>query len=165
MAAALALAAGACSPTLNWRDVRAASGVVALQFPCRPDSLERQVALAGPPVALQLLHCEAGGRNWAFSQADVHDMSRVAPALQLLRQTAQTNIAAVDATPFAVQVAGADPGATGVALAGRLPGGEPVELRTVVFAHGTRVHQVTVYGATVPAVTAAVFFDSLRVGS
>ena len=165
-AALLVLTAAGCSPALNWRDVHTAQGAVSLQFPCRPTRAERNVALAGPPVALELLRCDAGGLTWAFAQADVADTTRVAPALQALRAAALANVGAAKSEPFEPRVAGSAPGAdvTGMVLKGQLPGGQPIQLRVVVFADGTRVHQATVFGPAVPAATAAIFFDSLRVG-
>lgn len=158
------MAAG-CSPALNWRDVRPGHGDVTLQFPCRPDSIERKLPLAGPPVALQLLHCKADGLTWAFAQADVADAGRTVAALHALRAAALANVGADRATSFVQRVAGSGPGAgvEGAAFEGHLPGGEPVQVRLVVFSDGNHVHQATVFGRAVPAATAAIFFDSLRV--
>lgn len=166
IAALLVLMAVGCSPALNWRDVRPADGSVTLQFPCRPDRVERTIPLAGSPVTLQLLRCDAGGLTWAFAQAEVVGGARVAPALQALRQAALANVGAGKVEAFSQRVAGSAAGAgvQGMAFEGHLPGGEAVQVRAVVFAAGTRVHQATVFGKTVPAVNAALFFDSLRVG-
>ncbi|MDQ2780684.1 MAG: hypothetical protein M3Y32_14120 [Pseudomonadota bacterium] len=166
VAALLVLGATGCSPALNWRDVRPGQGGVTLQFPCRPDRAERSIALAGSPVSLQLLRCEAGGLTWAFAQADVTDTARVGPSLQALRDTAMANVGAGKAEPFEQRVAGRTPvsGVEAEVFEGHLPGGKPVQVRLVVFADGTRVHQATVFGGVVPAATAAIFFDSLRVG-
>ncbi|MBE0548915.1 MAG: hypothetical protein IH627_14965, partial [Rubrivivax sp.] len=54
-AAAFLLAA--CSPTLDWRDVRPAGSGVTLLMPCKPVVQERSLPLAGAPVRLSLQAC------------------------------------------------------------------------------------------------------------
>lgn len=38
----------ACSPALNWREVRATPSALKAMMPCKPDKAVRQVAVAGP---------------------------------------------------------------------------------------------------------------------
>ena len=54
-AAALLCAAAltACSPTFNWREVRAEGAGLKAVLPCKPDKSERTVPMAGHDVSLE----------------------------------------------------------------------------------------------------------------
>ena len=163
--AILAIAGTAgCAPALDWRDVRPAGSGATLLFPCRPSSQERQVALAGPAVALTLQACGAAGLTWGLAFADVSDPSRVGPALNALRTAAAANIGAADAPVSTWRVPGATPNDNSglVRLSGRLPGGLPVQLQVLVFTRGTQVFQASVFGEPLPEEAAQTFFSSIR---
>jgi len=61
-------------------------------------------------------------------------------------------------------VPGATPHAAAVRtrLAGHLPTGEALQMQVAVFAHGTRVFQATVLGASVADELAETYFSSIR---
>lgn len=67
--AALALGAGACTPSLNWREVRLAPVTAVALLPCKPDHAERSVPLGGEPTTLAVSGCEAGGATFALMAA------------------------------------------------------------------------------------------------
>lgn len=155
----------ACAPALDWREVRPAdSGLVAL-FPCKPNALTRNVALAGHTVRLTLHACSAGGQTWALAFADVGDPARVGRSLEELRRSAADNLGAAAGAGLPLNVPGATPNPASAReqLAGRLPDGRSVVEQLAVFARGTVVFQATVLGATVPAEAADAFFAGLRV--
>lgn len=161
--AGLVFALAACAPALNWREWRAANLTALL--PCKPQHAERSVALAGHSVRLLLDHCDAADATWAVARADVGDPREVDAALRGLRDAALRN---VDAGAAAAEASAAVAGMTAHAQArrvsaiGRRPGGAPVELQTVVFAHGTTVWQATVLAPRVDADAAQTFFGALR---
>ena len=47
LCAAVALAAAACTPSLNWREVRLAPTTAVALLPCKPDRAERSEPLGG----------------------------------------------------------------------------------------------------------------------
>ncbi|MDP1646754.1 MAG: hypothetical protein Q8M01_00930 [Rubrivivax sp.] len=161
-AAAFLLAA--CSPTLDWRDVRPAGSGLTLLMPCKPVVQERSLPLAGAPVRLSLQACSAGGRTWGIAHADVADPARVGVALGELRSSAAANIAGGAAETLPLQVPGATPQAASerVRFGGRLPDGRPVQVELAVFAHGTRVFQATALGEQLTLEAAQTFFGSIR---
>lgn len=55
----------ACSPALDWRETQAPGAGLTLLFPCKPQSHERSVEVAGQPWSAQLLACDAGGMTFA----------------------------------------------------------------------------------------------------
>lgn len=73
----------ACSPALNWREVRFDSTVpLQLLLPCKPDRAERTVDMAGHAVALHMLGCEADGATFAVSHVRLADATDAATVLQ-----------------------------------------------------------------------------------
>jgi len=163
-AAALLAAAAACSPTLDWRELRLAGSGVTLLLPCRPSAQVRSVQLAGRSVQLSLQACSAGGQTWALAFADVGDPAVLAPALDALRAAAQANLGATDGQTLPLAVPGATPNAASrrVLLNGKLPDGKAVQEQVAVFTHGTLVFQATVLGESLPADGVETFFGSLR---
>ena len=156
----------ACAPALDWRDVRPAGSRLQLLFPCKPTAQERRVALAGPPVALALHACTAGGMTWGLSHVDVVNAGRVAPALAELRAAAAANLGATAGPLLPLPVTGATPNAASghMRLVGRLPDGTAVQMQVLLFAHGTQVFQATVLGLPLPEEAAENFFASIRFG-
>ncbi|NZA02179.1 hypothetical protein H0I39_11235 [Ottowia beijingensis] len=71
LCAAVALAAAACTPSLNWREVRLAPTTAVALLPCKPDRAERSVPLGGEPTTLAVSGCEAGGATFALMAAKV----------------------------------------------------------------------------------------------
>lgn len=155
----------ACSPTLDWREVRPPDSQLLLLFPCKPSAQERRVPLAGPPVRLMLLACSAGGQTWGLAVADVSDPARIAPALAELVATATANIGGAPsrAAPFAVPGATPNRGSQRLRIQGTLPDGKAVGMQVAVFTHGTRVFQATVLGEGGATEAADGFFDGLRI--
>jgi hypothetical protein len=164
--APLALALTACTPALDWREVRPPGSATQLQLPCKPASHARQVALAGAPVEMALYACTADGVTYALGFADVQDPARVTPALEALAQAAQDHLGG--AAPRAASAARVDgmtpnPRAVHLELAGRLPDGRAVVESVVVFAYGTRVVQATALGERLDRPALETFIGSLKV--
>ncbi len=78
---ALTLAFAACSPALNWRSVAVPEAALQVMLPCKPENAVRTVELAGAPLALALLGCDADGATFAVSYASLADPSRAGVAL------------------------------------------------------------------------------------
>ncbi len=167
LAALALLLLAACTPAHDWRQVRSADGAVGALFPCKPQLHERRVVLAGQPVKLALLACEAGGQTWGLAEADLADPTRLAPVLDALAQSAGDNLGAAAPVVEPLQVPGATPhaGSRRLRLDGRRPDGRAVRMQLAVFVRGTHVYQASVLGEQLPAEAAQTFFDSLRAGS
>ncbi len=162
---ALLLGLSACSPTLDWRQVRPEGWGLVLALPCRPAAQTRQVALAGPAVDVHLLACAADGHTFAVVSADVADPARVGPALLALADAARANVQGTASLGSPAVVAGMTPhpAARRWQLRGQLPDGQPVQEQVLVFSHGTRVFQATLAGPVAGDALAAAFFDAIEV--
>lgn len=157
----------ACSPALDWREVRPeGSGAVAL-FPCKPSSHARMVVLAGSAVRLTLSACTAAGATFGFAFADVADPRRVGPALAELADAALKNLSGRAERPRPPEVSGMtpNPAAVRIRLSGRRPDGDPIEEEIAVFSKGTRIYQATVLGPKLNREVTAMFFDGLKLDS
>lgn len=155
----------ACSPSLDWRQMRPDGWGLTLDMPCRPASQTRAVPLAGPPVELTLLTCRVGEHTFAAASADLADPARVGPALLALGQAAKANVQGRIDREQAANVKGMTPHAAAQHwwLTGRLPNGQAVVEQVLVFAHGPRVFQVTLIGPSVDERLAQPFFGALEV--
>ena len=157
----------ACSPALDWREVRPAGSGIAALFPCQPISQTRGAALAGLRVPMTLLSCEASAVTFALSHAELGDPSQVTAALIELRSALGANLGAGEVRSVALDVAGMTPNpqAVRVFLAGRMPDGAPTKAQAALFVRGTRVYQAVVLGARLDDGAVNVFFESLRLPS
>jgi hypothetical protein len=158
----------ACSPVLDWREVRPERANLVALFPCKPTSLVRQPVLAGVAVDVTLYVCSAGGATYAVAFADIGQPQRVGSALDELATTAARNIGSPG--PLALgplHVAGMTPNPrTGrLAMTGQLRDGQRVDEHVAVFAYGTRVYQATIVGPHLEAEAVDTFFAALRLSS
>ncbi len=167
LCASLLLLLAACSPTLDWRELRVADTALVTQWPCKPQRSERRVPLADGSVTMRLLHCEAGGVLWALSQARVADATGVGPALQALQVQLAANLAGEGISRETFSVPGMTPQAAASLQQGRGRGRDGRANRWVsaVFAHGLMVFQASVLvpeGVDLDELQRANFLQSLR---
>lgn len=125
-----------CQPALNWREVHpAGSGLVAL-FPCKPDVERRQ--------AMGLAQCEAAGRGFALSWAEVPDARQLGDALKAMPQALAAKLGRPLPPGAALQVPGMTPMPEAASYLLVAPG---AVTRVAVFAHGGRVYQALMTAA------------------
>jgi hypothetical protein len=141
----------ACSPTLNWREVRPDDSGLMAQFPCRPSSHARDVAVADQRVTMTMHACEAGGSTFAVAWFDAATPGHVGATLSALHSASIRNTSGLDGkTPQAqavpLTVAGATPYQQAGAWrwTGRTPKDEQILIQFAAFARGQRVVQATV---------------------
>jgi len=157
----------ACSPSLDWREVRPPGTAVVATLPCKPNVSSRAVQLAGQAVRLSMLACKAEDMTWAIASTDVEDPARVGPALQALRESTRANLQGqvAEAVPAAVRGATPHDAQARVVVHGRKQDGTATSAQFVVFSHGTQVFQAIVVGERRQGHSAEMFFESLRVGT
>jgi hypothetical protein len=167
----LARGLAGCSPTLDWREVRAPGTPAVALMPCTPAAQQRQLSLAGARTTVTLQACSAGGVTWALVSADVVDPTRIGPALGELLAASARNVSVVAPVGTAFGPPGSTPNVRSrrARMVGTLPDGKPAQLESAVFTHGTWVFQATVLGEKVDerADREATdnFFSSLRIAS
>ena len=155
----------ACSPTLNWREVRPEGTRLALLLPCKPDKAQKTVPLGGPATQLSMLGCDAGGATFAVAVADLGDAEKAAPVLAQWQSLTLAHMKAGAAPQVsALKLAGAAilPPASLVKAEGQGPDGKPVSGQAAYFAQGSQVFQVVVYAPRITPEVAETFFSSLK---
>ena len=162
---ALCVLLSACSPALDWRELAPEGSRLRLQFPCKPSVHARKLQLAGQPVELTLLACEANAATWALGWADGVNPAYMGEALSQLRVSAAANIGAVPGTLQVRIVPGATPHeqAGRARVRGQRPDGSNVTQEVLVFAYGLRIYQATVLASRMDEAAVDQFFDSVRV--
>jgi len=167
LAILLGASIAACTPALDWRDVRPEGSAVLLQFPCKPESQTRQAALVGEATTMTLVSCTADGLTFALVHADLADPARVTPALIAMRKALVANLGATESVAKPFVLVGMTPSDEAVRLraSGHTPEGEPMAEEVALFARGTHVYQAAVLGARLDAAAVELFFENLRLES
>jgi len=160
----LLAALGACSPALDWRDVRPGGDSLVLLFPCRPEAHERTVRIAGADRRMRMLGCDAAGMTFSLASLDAEAADRVQPLLEALKLALAGNLGAAAGPPLPFAPAGATPsaGSSRMSVAGRRPDGEALRAETACFVHGLHVYQATVLGKAPSAEAVSTFMESAR---
>lgn len=160
----LAAAASGCSPTFNWREVRAEPSGLQAMLPCKPDKATRRVPMGGAQVELSLLGCDTGGATYAVLQAEVADPARPAEILAQWNQATLANMKSERSQAVAFVPPGADalPTSLRVSAQGRRADGSPVRGEAAYFARGRHVYQAVVYAQDPRPDTLQPFFEGLK---
>lgn len=165
----LLVAAGACTPVLDWRVVRPGEAGVEVLMPCKPERAERPVSFpGGPPAPMELRACDAGGSTWAVSTAALGDPARVPAALALLRAARQASSAGTEQSPprdYRPRAAAPLPGSLRFEVRGHRPDGREVLERAGVFAVGDRVFHLAVLDGSPSADALERFFDHVVIAA
>jgi len=153
----------ACSPSLNWRDVRLDSTPILALFPCKPERAARDVYMGGQTLTLNLLACDAGDAKFALAYADTGDADKTGSLLASWRAVTLVNMRAAASRDVPVNIKGVtESSAKGVLANGVRPDGRAVVLQAVWFASGTRIFQVSVYSDVARPEVAETYFSGLR---
>ena len=153
----------ACSPSLNWRDVRLDPTPIVALFPCKPERAARDVSMGDQTLSLNLLACDAGGAKFALAYADTKDAGKTGPLLASLRTVTLTNMRATAPADLPVNIKGvAAASASGVLASGVHPDGTAVVLQAVWFTSGTHIFQASVYSDVARPQVAETYFSGLR---
>ncbi|MFY7864346.1 hypothetical protein [Roseateles sp.] len=138
----LATSLAACSPALDWREVRpAGSGVQAL-FPCKPQ-INVRPATPAEPSSMGLAECKAADLSFSLAWADLSEPQMVTPALLQMRQSLAAKLQAPGTAGTAFQVPGMTPNPEAQV---QVFSGASQTAHVAVFARGLRVYQVVVLG-------------------
>jgi hypothetical protein len=160
----LAAAAAGCSPTFNWREVRAEPSGLTAMLPCKPDKGARRVPMAGREVELSVVGCDTGGATYAVLQAQ---LAEGADAGEVLAQWSRATLANMkadgsSARPFVPPGADALPSSQRVTAKGRRADGSAVRGEAAYFARGRHVYQAVVYADDPKPDQLQPFFDGLK---
>lgn len=154
----------ACSPALDWREVRPEGSAVRALFPCRPEKHERSVRLGGGALRMELHSCAAAGSTFSLAVVDGGEPTRVEPLLAALKASVAANVGGGSprAEPFAPPGATPNPSSALLSVQGRLPDGRAVTMHAAFFVHGVRIYQATAIGEALPEDALRSFFGAIK---
>lgn len=164
-ASALALLLVACTPALNWREVRPDGAALTALFPCKPDQGVQTVALGEHGVKMAMTGCEAGGAMFTLAHVAL-DGAVEAEALRALWQMgtlASMQGATTAEEPFALKKASAAVLPKQIRATGKRADGSPVAMRAAWFVVGGSLYQAAVYADRDVDEVAQTYFDGIRV--
>lgn len=152
----------ACTPALNWREVRL--DALAAMLPCKPDRGTRSVQLAGHALTMDMAGCEAGGALFAVSHVRSTDAASTNATVAAWRASALANMhaTAVQDNVELPSFQGAVPQSV-VRAQGARPDGSPVHAHLVWFTVGPDTYHAAVYASHLSADMTEPFFSELRV--
>ena len=160
--ALLLLGLGACTPTFNWRQVKADPAPATVLMPCKPERGERRVAMTEAGVDLHLMRCETGGLTFALAWARLAPEDDREVVLQRWHRASLTSWQAAETellpAPFDAR-SGLRHRWQGT---GRSHEGAPLPLRAAYFVQGDWVYQALIAGAPRSDEPVTTFLDSLQ---
>lgn len=153
----------ACSPTFNWREVRAAPTRLKTMMPCKPDKAARPVPMAGRQVELEVLGCDTGGTTFAVMFADLGEPGRAGEALGQWKAATLANLhsASAQERPFRPPGGLQLSQSLQVLASGQRPDGSKVQSQAAYFAQGSQVFQAVIYADQIKPEVAETFFSGL----
>ncbi len=147
-AAALLLATtlSACSPALNWREVRGTDAPYTVLLPAKPATFARQVNLGGLKVEMSMTGAEVDDVSFAVASARIPDAGQRKAALAAMQTAMLRNIGSERHAqrPVALKGGGAAIEVSADGHAG--PNRRPVSLHARFAEHGDRVFQAVALG-------------------
>jgi hypothetical protein len=141
----------ACSPALDWRDVRPKDVNILLTYPCKPDQITQDVVLADQKIKMSMTGCVADKMTFALAHAHLPNPALAAKALAQLHQAAVDNVHGKVTASSAAVPKNATPGlpdSLDLKIDGQTPDGKPVRERVLLFSQGGDVYQVTAFAPT-----------------
>ena len=153
----------ACSPTLNWRDVRPEGSPLVALFPCKPSQSERQISLEGLDLSVRLTSCEAGERVFAVTHVHAPAGIPATAVLRALRLAADRNVGSATMTEATLSVPGMspDPLSGRFHWVGRREDGDVLDIETAFFSADQEAYQASIVGRSSEPEASEMFFSGL----
>jgi hypothetical protein len=171
---ALILLLCACTPALNWRDVRledANGSALKAALPCKPDHATRKQQLGDIQVDLSMMGCVANEATFTLSRIPLSNPLDAPKVLAAWQAAGAANVKAKPATTTAAAVSGAGawPPAARVTLEGNISQGTTqgtIQAHMLWFAKqtatGVTLYQAALYGKQPSNEAVTTFFESLQ---
>lgn len=143
--AVLAMAV-ACTPALDWREVRL-EGLQAM-LPCKPDRGERKVPLADHTLPMQMAGCEAQGAMYAISYVRLPTLAAANAVQSAWRHAAMANIngTAIASQPIPIHMRGGNATVELVTAKGSWNDGKALQARFMWVTQNDIIYHVAVFG-------------------
>lgn len=153
----------ACSPALNWRDVR--MGSLTALLPCKPAKAQRDVQLGKRFVPMELQACQTQNTQFAMSHIALQSPEQANEVVADWRAATLTNMRGTDVLeqPYPVKGLPSQAWAVQVAAQGIDANGSPVQAKLAWLVSGAHVYHLAVYGPKLTDDVTQPVFSDLRV--
>lgn len=154
----------ACSPTLNWREVRLEPTALVVMLPCKPDQGTRPVSLGGQNLSMHMLGCDVDAATFAVSYVDLADAAQAGGVQTQWKTVMLGNMRAVQSRESPIDIKGISgaEGAVQLQAQGNRSDGRAVVAQGAWFTHGAQVFHAVMYADKFNPDAADAFFLGLR---
>lgn len=160
----ITLVLAACSPALNWREVRIKGANLAAMLPCKPDEGSRVVPLGGKDIEMYMSGCDAADATFAVAHVKLAQAANVSEVVSQWRTATLGNMGATSSTFVRLRDPLGDSSVSGAMLTaqGQRKDGTAVQMQGVWFARGTQIFHAVVYAQSISPEITEIFFPGLR---
>lgn len=156
----------ACSPTLNWREVRLEGSDLVALLPCKPDRVSRSIPFVGGVTrTLTMLSCETDGATFAITMADMGDAGLAEASLKQWDAVTRDHVKVGQVVEQAMAPLGATPNAQAKVVVGRgtHTNGQAMQVHMAYFSKGQQIFQAVLYApVSMKADAVEVFLTGLK---
>ncbi|MDO8300790.1 hypothetical protein [Lacisediminimonas sp.] len=154
----------ACTPPLDWREVRVTETPYVVLMPAKPTAHTRTVKLDATDLAMTMRGAEVEGVTYAVGTVTLPDEARAASAARALQAALVRNMGGAVRQEKQLIVSGLP--VTAIQVDGKNARGEAIRLHARFAARGPFAYQAVVLGAAAKVRTEAadIFLDSFRPG-
>ena len=164
-----ALGVSACTPSLNWREVRPENTSLKTLLPCKPDHGSRSVAVGQQEMQVSISGCEAQGHLLAIARLPLPPGATAQQAAQAAKQWQEAALAnfkgqITDTHVLLIKSKDApNPGPLQrISATGTGPDGKPMQSQMVWLVHEGHIIQAVVYAPKLSAEVTDTFFAGLE---
>jgi hypothetical protein len=152
----------ACTPSLNWREVKVRNATLVATLPCKPDEATRLASIGPMTVNLEMTGCEASGALFAIGRAQLSPQTSAPEVAQLWRASTLQKVGAAS---------GQEPRwATGpdivplitLSAEAKRPEGGLLQVQSLWFARDGSIFQAVIYGSAISSEMTEAFFSGLH---
>ena len=154
----------ACTPPLDWREVRVTDTPYVVLMPAKPTAHTRTVKLDGTDIAMTMRGADVEGVTYAVGAVTLPDEARAASAARALQAALVRNLDGAVRQEKQLIVSGLP--MTAIQVDGKNARGDAIRLHARFAARGPFAYQAVVLGAAskVSAEANDIFLDSFRPG-
>jgi hypothetical protein len=159
----------ACTPSLNWREVRLDNSSLKTLLPCKPDHGSREVMVGNQDMRVSMSGCEAQGHLLAIARLPLPPGAQAADVTQAMNQWQAATL-----SNFKGQITGtqdlvikhkespAPATLQRLSATGMGPDGKTIESQMVWLVHEGQLIQAVVYAPKLSAEVTDTFFTGLE---
>lgn len=155
----------ACTPSLNWREVRLEQSSLKTLLPCKPDHGSREVSVGAQTLMVRMSGCEAQAHLLAVARLPLPPQAKPADIETAIAQWQSATLANMKgritgSEPWEIKAA-APLKTQRISASGTAPDGRAMQSQWLMFAWEGQIIQAVVYAPKLQAEVSDTFFAGL----